>query len=283
MKKCFFLFLIYLNPFFSFPCIATKNVATELTPVVGYRQDSLKWTLNSNTFGQWKSLKFIDYGVKGKTTLKDRYVINYDITLANLVNGTYHDNRYLNPALTSNTSAEKTWSLAFRPNLGLGYKFKPTRYFNITPQLGFIYDLLYLKTKTSATGPISAFKDTIQWYGPWLGLDTTTKLTQRWTMTAGAAYQLAFYNNSGNWEIPPSQTQNTMHQHGTGQSVSGRVRIAYEVVKSVSLGGEADVAWKWLHNGHDSRNFAGTTTVKSKLTKVTMRSFGGRLTLTKAF
>lgn len=283
MKKRLFLFLLSLNFLFTLPCAAVKNIATQLTPVVGYRQDSVKWTLNSNASGQWKSMKFIDYGVKGETTIKDRYVINYDITLANLINGKFHDNRYLNPAQTSTTPAEKMWSLAFRPNLGLGYKFKPTRYFNLVPQVGFLYDLLYLKTKTSATGPISAFKDTIQWYGPWFGFDTTIKLTQRWVLKAGAAYQIAFYNNSGNWEIPPSQTQNTMNQHGTGQAVSGRIRLSYEVVKSVSLGGEANIDWKKLTSGHDSRDFKGVDTIKSKLTKVTTNSFGARLTLTKDF
>lgn len=280
MKKCL---LIYLSFLFLSSSHAVKNVQTELTPVVGYRQDNVKWKLKNGASGQWKSPKFIDYGIKGKTTLKDRYVINYDITLANLINSSFHDSYYLNPAQTSNTAAQKVWSLAFRPNLAFGYKFKPTHYFSIIPQLGFIYDLLYLKTKTNNTGSISSFKDTIQWYGPWIGLDTSTKLARRWTLTAGAAYQLAFYNNSGNWELPPSQKQNKMNQHATGQGVSGRMRVNYEVVKSVSLGAEADIAWQWARSGHDKRNFAEGPTIKSKLSKVNAGSFGGRLTLTKGF
>ena len=173
--------------------------------------------------------------------------------------------------------------MAVRPNLGFGYKFKPSRYFSFVPQLGFIYDLLYIKTKTSNTGALSAFKNTIQWYGPWFGFDTTTKLTQRWTMNLGAAYQIAFYNASGNWEIPPSQRQNTMNQHGTGNSFSGRFRLQYEIVKSVNLGGEADMGWKKVNSGQDSRRFANGTTLKSKLTNVTAKTWGARLVLTKAF
>lgn len=283
MKKCLFLFPICLNLFLSFPCSATKNVATELTPVVGYRQDNIKWTLSNGASGEWKNPKFIDYGVKGKTTLKDRYVISYDLTLANLINGTFQDQNYLNLKTPSNTAAKHVSSLAFRPNLGFGYKFKPARYFHFIPQLGFVYDLIYLKTKTSAFGPVSAFKNTIQWYGPWFGFDTTTKITRRWTMNLGAAYQIAFYSGSGNWTLPPSLTQNTMSQHGTGQGVSGRFRIQYEVVKSVSLGGEADIGWKSLRNGHDSRTFANGTTIKSKLKKVTSDTWGARLVLTKGF
>lgn len=284
MKKCLFFSSLWISLLLTSTCFAVKNVETKLTPVVGYRQDSIKWNLKNGDSGQWKSLKFIEYGVKGVTTLNDRYVISYDITLANLVSGTYQDNHYLNPFGTSSTAAEKFSSLAFRPNLGLGYKFKPVKYFDIIPQVGFLYDLLYIKTKTNNTGAISALRDTIQWYGPWFGFDTTTKITQRWTMNFGAAYQITFYNNSGNWKIPPSQGNNTMHQRGTvGQGFAGRFRIEYEVVKSVSLGGEADIAWKKVTNGHDSRSFAGGGTVKSSLSKVTYNSFGARAVLTKAF
>ena len=284
MKKCLFLSALWVCLLLTSTGFAVKNVATELSPVVGYRQDSVKWNTKSGDSGQWKNLKFIEYGGKGKTTLKDAYVINYDITLANLVNGNFHDNHYLNPLQTSNTSAEKFSSLAFRPNLGVGYKFKLAKYFNIIPQIGFVYDLLYIKTKTSNTGPISAFKNTIQWYGPWFGFDTTTKLAQRWTMNLSAAYQIAFYNGSGNWEIPPSQGQNTMNQSGTtGHGITGRFRLQYEVVKSVSLGGEADIAWKTVKNGNDSRSFADGTSIKSILSKVTSSSFGARAVLTKAF
>ena len=95
MKKYFFLIPLCLS-LLSLPCTATKNVATELTPVVGYRQDNIKWTTSSRASGEWKNLKFIDYGIKGKTTLKDRYVIIYDITVANLINGSFQDQNYLN-------------------------------------------------------------------------------------------------------------------------------------------------------------------------------------------
>jgi len=283
MKKCLFLFPISVHLFFSFACAAVKNIVTDATPVVGYRHDSINWTTNSGVSGQWKNLQFIEYGVKAKTTIKDRYVISYDITLANLISGSFQSNRYLNPPQTVNSSAVKVWSIAFRPNLGLGYKFKPTRYFNIIPQIGFVYDLLYLQTHKSASGPISAFKDTIQWYGPWFGVDTTTKLSRRWTMNLGANYQIALYNASGNWELPPSHTQNTLRQNGTGQGVSGYLRIQYEVVKSVSLGGEGSLGWQGLNSGHDSRTFANGTVLKSKLTKLTDKTFGARLVLTKSF
>lgn len=281
-RLCFALFWFVF--FYSSMGFAVKNIATELTPVVGYRQDSIKWKLKNGDSGQWKNLKFVDYGVKGKTTFKDEYVISYGVTLANLVNGTFKDNHYLNPFQTSNTGAEKFSSLAFRPNLEVGYKVNITKYFNITPQVGFNYDLLYIKTKTNNTGPISEFKNTLQWYGPSFGFDTTTQIAQRLTMNVSAAYQIAFYKASGSWKIPSSQQNNTMNQSATaGQSFSGRFRLQYEVVKSVSLGGEADIAWKTVNSGNDSRSFAEGGTVKSKLSSVRSRSFGARAVLTKAF
>lgn len=284
MKKCLLFSLLWFIFFCSSIGCATKNIATELTPVVGYRQDSIKWTLKNGDSGQWKSLKFIEYGAKGKTTLQDAYVISYGVTLANLVNGTYHDTHYLNPLQISNTAAEKFSSLAFRPNLEVGYKVKITKYFNIIPQVGFIYDLLYIKTKKNNTGSVSEFKNTLQWYGPSFGCDTTTQIAQRLTMNLGATYQIAFYKASGNWEIPPSQRNNTMNQSATGgHGFAGRFRLQYEVVKSVSLGGEADIAWKKVKNGNDSRSFADGTDIKSKLSKVTSSSFGARAVLTKAF
>lgn len=284
MNKSYSLFLICLILLSPTVCRATKTVAGEVTPVVGYRQDNLKWTLKNKSSGKWKNPKFVEYGIKAKATIKDRYVFNFDILVGNLIGGSYHDNHYLNPVQTSNISAQKTSSLAFRPNIGIGYKFKPTRYFNIIPQVGFIYDLLYLKTKKVAAGPLSEFKDTVQWYGPWIGLDTTTKLTRRWTLDLGGAYGIAFYKNSGTWILPPFQIQNKMNQHATGQMVSGRVRLQYEIVKSVSLGGEADMAWKWARSGRDSREFLGTNSpLKNKLSKITGSTWGAHLVLTKAF
>jgi len=283
MKKCLFFSFFWLTLFHTALCFAVKSVTTDLTPVVGWRQDSLKWNLRNGPSGQWKNLNFVDYGVKGKTIVRDVFVINYDITLANLVNGTFHDNRYLNPRQNSSLPAKKFSSLAFRPNLGLGYKIKVYRYFDFIPQVGFVYDLLHLKTKSENTGPFSAFKNTIQWYGPWFGFDTTTKISQRLTMNLSAAYQIAFYRGSGNWEIPLSQGQNRMNQHASGSGFGGRFRLQYEVVKSISLGGEADVGWKIAKNGNDTRNFANGPTVKSKLSKVRASSFGARAVLTKSF
>lgn len=282
-KSVFFFSSLCLSVLCSFPCFAVKNIANAITPVVGYRGDSIKWKTKKGDSGQWKNLSFIDYGVKGTTTLKDRYVLSYELTLANLVSGTYQDKHYLNPAETSSTSAKQFWSVAFRPNLGLGYKFKPARYFHFIPQVGFVYDLFYLQTSTSSSGPISAFKDTIQWYGPWFGFDSVIKITQRWTMNIAGAYQIAFYNASGNWEIPPSSSHNNLRQSGTGQGASGRIRLQYEVVKSVSLGAEANMGWQGLNSGNDKRSFADGPTIKSKLTNVTSKTFGGRLVLTKSF
>ncbi|MBA3813210.1 MAG: hypothetical protein H0X26_01765 [Alphaproteobacteria bacterium] len=283
MNKRPFLFLACLTLLFPMTCEAAKNVAVEVTPAVGYRQDSLKWTANDKSSGQWKNIKFIEYGAKAKAVIKDRYVFNFDVMVGNLIGGSFQDNNYLNPLLASSVPAQKGSSLSFRPNFGIGYKFKPKRCFALVSQLGFFYELLYLKTKKVNSGPFSELKDTVQWFGPWIGLDTTTKLTQRLTLDLGGAYQLAFYRNSATWNTPFIQTQNRTNQKATGQGVAGRVRLQYEVVKSVSLGGEADIAWKWTNSGHSTRKFADTPTVKNTLTKVTARTWGARLVLTKAF
>lgn len=282
MQKYCFLLLLILS-FCSSIVYGDKKVQTALTPVVGYRQDNVRWTLSNGSSGRWKNLKFLDYGIKGDTTFKKCYALFYDLTIANVVNGTYHDNHYLNPNRSSSITAKNVSSIAIRPNIGIGDKIAIKKYLSLVPQIGFIYDLLYLKTKTQNFGSVSNFTDTIQWYGPWFGVDAIAKLTRRWELILGGTYNLVFYNNSGTWELPPSQLQNKMSQHGTGQAFKGRMRISYEVVKSVSLGGEADIGWQWLSKGHEQRNFATSPTVKNKLKKVTANSFGARLTLTKSF
>jgi len=275
------LLLLSCTYFMMFPLLAAKKATTDVTPFLGYRHDNLKWTINNGANFQWKNLNFIDYGVRGKTTLKDRYIIKYDLGLSNLLSGHLNDNQYLIPGGASTSSSFKGWGLAFRPNLGFGYKFKPNRWFNISPQLGYSYDLIYINNN-KRTGPFTSVKDTIQWQGPWTGFDATAKI-RRWSVNFGAFYHVAFYRNTGNWKVPPVATKNTFHQHGTGQGVSGRLGFGYEVAKSLTLGAETDVNWRRVNSGRDSRTFTTGVTTKSKLKSANWNSYDTRVILTKTF
>src|ERR1700722_4958659 len=255
MNNCLFLFLLCITS----PLFAAKTVTTDITPVLGYRQDTIKWTTAGGSSFQWKNLRFLDYALKGKTTLRDRYVINYDLGLANLLSGNFRDNGYLIPGGPASSNHFKGWGIGFRPDLGLGYKFKPNRRFSITPQLGYAYDFLYIDN-TRRTGPFSSIKNTIQWNGPWLGFNTTTQLTRRASFKANVAYHVAFYQERGNWKMPHVTAKNKMRQHGTGQGVTGLIAFGYNVARTISLGIESDVQWTRVTNGRDTRRFAGDGT-----------------------
>mgnify|MGYP001160699741 CR=1 FL=1 len=280
MKNGFLLFLACTG-FIASPLFAANKVSTGVTPFLGYRQDNLKWVTNSSSSFEWKSLKFLEYGVKAKTTIKDRYVIKYDLGLANLLNGSFKDNQYLRPGASSTSSSVKGWGMAVAPNFALGYKFKPKKFFDITPQVGYSYDLIYLNNNKNS-GPFSSLKNTIQWYGPWTGFDAAVKI-RRWSINLGAVYRLTSYRNTGNWKVQPVTTKNTLSQSGTGQGMAGRFSFGYEAVKSIVIGAETDMEWARVKSGHDTRTFANGVTTKSKLKKVNWNSYGAHLTLTKTY
>lgn len=286
MKNRFLLFLTCIS-FITSPLCAANTVTTDVTPFLGYRHDNLKWTTNTGSSFKWKNLSFIEYGLKNKTTFRDRYVINYDLGLANLLSGRLQDNQYLIPNGPSTSSSIKGWGLGVSPNIGLGYKFKPNKWLNISPQVGYSYDLLYIKDNRH-TGPFSSVKDTVQWQGPWTGFDAKVKM-RRWSLNLGAFYHLGFYRGNGNGKISPVRgsipqvtAKNTFSQKGTGQGAKGRIGVGYEIVKSLALGAEADMDWRTLSNGNDKRTLNGVTT-KDKLKKVNWDSYATRVTLTKTF
>jgi len=280
MNKRILLLMVCMS-FAASPLFAARTVSTDTTPYLGYRNDNLKWTIQDGSSFQWKNLNFIEYGINNQTAFKDRYILRYDLGLANLVSGSFTDNQYLIPGAASTSSSLKGWGMAFRPNLGLGYKFKPKRWFNIIPQVGYSYDLLYLNNSHKA-GPFSSIKDTIQWHGPWTGFDANIKV-RRWSFNLGAFYHLAFYRNNGNWKVSPVTTNNTFSQSGTGQGVKGRIGFGYEMIRTITLGAEANIDWKQVTSGNDTRNFVSGVTTKRKIKKVNMNSYGSRLTLTKTF
>jgi len=285
MNKRFSLLLLSLY-FVTSPLLAqTQKVAFALTPVAGYRQDNIKWTTQTGSWQQWKSLQFIDYGLKTETTFKNRYKIKLDLLFANVLSGTMSDNRYLAAPGSGdplrNSLGAKGW--AFRPNIAFGFNTKPLKCLDLTPQIGYAYDRLKLSTKASGGKALNSLDNTIQWHGPYLGLDSKIKLSQRWSMNAAASINLAFYNTNGDWKFKNNAANNSMKQTGTGYGLTGQIGCKYLVVKSVSIGAEGDMHWNRVTNGKDTRNFSNGTTLKTKSLKVNWTSFAGRVTVTKTF
>ncbi|MBS0271962.1 MAG: hypothetical protein JSR85_04875 [Proteobacteria bacterium] len=270
----------------SSPLLAKQKVSFDATPLVGYRQDNINWKTKTGSTEKWKNLQGIDYGIKTTTTFKDRYKMYIDLGFANFFSGKMTDSNYLaapgsgNP--TNNSLNGK--GFAFRPNIAFGFNMKPLKSLDLIPQLGFVYDRIKLNGKKTSDNPLTSLTNTLQWYGPYVGLDSKTKFGQRWTMTASGSINLSFYNGSGNWKFTGDQTNNTMKQNGHGYGLMGKLGVQYLVVKTVTLGCEGDIHWNRVaNNGNDRRNFANGTSIKSKLKNVNWTSFAGRLTLTKTF
>lgn len=270
----------------SSPLFAKQKISFDATPEVGYRQDNVQWKTKTGNSEKWKKLQGIDYGIKTVTTFKDRYKMYVDLGFANFFKGTMTDMNYLAAPGSGNPSTNKLngTGFAFRPNIAFGFNMKPFKFLDLIPQLGFIYDRLHLTGKKTANNPLTSLSNTLQWYGPYLGLDSKTKLGQRWTMTTSGSLNLSFYKGSGNWQYTGNTANNTMSQHAHGFGLTGKLGVQYLIVKTVTLGCEGDIHWNHLtNNGKDTRQFTNGTSVKSKLKNVNWTSFAGRLTLTKMF
>ncbi len=285
--------LVYLAT--SFPVDAKKKVTVDATPFAGYRQDNIKWKTqagcdpNGNTQSvgtlQWKKLQGMDYGINTETTLYDRYKIILDIGFANFFSGKMTDSNYLaafgsgNPAHNSINGTGFTFS----PNIAFGFNMKPCKSIDLIPQIGFIYDHLRLNGKTTTGNALNSLSNTLQFSSPYIGIDSKTRFNKRWSMTASAAFNLAYYQGNGNWKFQGNRTSNTMTQGGNGIGLKGQIGAKYIVVPSVSIGGEANISWTRITNGNDTRHFADGTRIKTKLNNLDWTSFAGNLTLTKTF
>ncbi|HUX78455.1 MAG TPA: hypothetical protein VMW10_01720 [Alphaproteobacteria bacterium] len=270
----------------SSPLFAKKKVAFDATPFAGYRQDNVRWTTQYGDTLKWKNLEGIGYGVATKTTLRDRYFMNADIGFANFFSGSMNDSNYLaapmsgNPA---NNSMSVNNAFAFRPNLAFGMKIKTLKWLDIMPMIGIDYNRLKVSGKANAATALSSLSNTLQFYGPYVGFDSKTKFTRRWSMNAGAAFRYAFYHGSGNWKFQRNLTNNTMRQAGNGFGIQGQIGLKYLLVPTVSIGGEADVNWNRVKNGHDTRHYANNVKNKTNLNNLNWTTLAGRVTLTKSF
>ncbi len=279
----FLLFSLFLTP--AFLQAAKKKVEVDATPFVGYRQDNLEWKTSTGNTEKWKNLQGIEYGIKSQTTLKDRYKIYLDFYFANFLSGTMTDLNYLAASGSGNPSKNSIngKGFAFRPNIAFGFNMKPLKCLDLIPVIGYAYDYLNLTKNKNATSALSSLSNTLQWNSPYIGINSKTRFNKRLSMTAGAAFNLAFYQGSGHWRFQNNGTKNTMSQGGNGIGLMGQVGLNYLLVKSVAVGAEADIRWDRVNQGHDRRHFANGTTAKSKLNNVNWTTFATRLTLTKTF
>ncbi len=274
------------------PLEAKKKISMDITPFIGYRQDDVKWKTRSGTLPsgvtqpastlQWKNLQGIQYGLKTETTLRDRYKLNLDLGFANLLNGTMTDSNYLAAAGSGNPAQNSIngKGFAFRPNIAFGFNLKPRKSIDLIPQIGFVYDHLKLRGSGNALNSLS---NTLQFSSPYIGIDSKARFNRRWSMTASAAFNLAFYQGTGHWTFKQNQTNNAMKQGGNGLGLKGQIGLKYMIVPSVSVGGEADINWNRVNNGHDTRHFANGARLRTRLNNLNWTSFAGRVTLTKSF
>lgn len=281
----------------SFPLQARRQIVTfDLTPLVGYRQDNVRWRTKSGTVSpgvtlpvgkfRWRNINGIEYGFNTRTTIRDRYIMDVDFEFANFLGGTMKDTDYLAAPGSGNpiqNSMKLNNGFAFSPNLAFGIKLKPSRAFDLTPLIGIDYNRLRLTGKKNAGSPLTSLTNTLQSYGPYLGFDSKTKFTKRISMNFGAAISLAYYNGRGNWRFQQNTSNNTMRQTGSGFGLRGQIGLKYMLFQSITVGGEADINWNRILRGNDTRRFSNDGGGKVHLNNVNWTSFSGRLTLTKSF
>lgn len=284
MHSRLILLSVLISSALSFPAIAKKKVAFSAIPYAGYRQDQIKWKTKLGDTQSWKKLQGMEYGVNTEITLKDRYKIDIDLGFANFFGGKMSDNDYLaapGSADPIKNSLNGT-GFVFQPNIAFGFNTKPTKSIDLTPLIGFSYDYIKLSGKKSSNNPLTSLSNKLNFYGPYVGFNSTTKFNKRLSMDLNAAFKLAFYNASGNWKFTGDATSNTMKQSGNGYGLKGQIGMKYLLVKTVALGGEAAVEWNRIRNGNDTRNFANGATKKQKF-NANWTTLSGRVTLTKTF
>lgn len=257
------------------------RATTKGTTYVGYRLDNIKWQLQSGPSFSWSNVNSIAYGLRGETCLKN-IVFLYDVGLANVLGATMKDTRYFNPTGAPSSPNLKGWGIDFRPDLGLGYRFKPKKWLEITPAAGYDYRLTYFKDNKRA-GPFVKLSDTLQRHGPWFGVDTLSRI-RKVSVGAGLYYKGSFYRNSGSWHLVSTPlVKNTFNQSSFANGMVGKIKVAYNPTKTVALGIESVLEWQQGSSGSDSRNFGNAPTVSSKYKTVNWKTFDTRLTLTKTF
>lgn len=270
--------------------VSAYEIDFEVDAEVGYRQDSLNWTISNNDILlstlKWEDLKMVqyrldligsicntvymrgyaDYGhiYKGKNTDTD-----YETTFA--PDGGY----ILKDSIWCKSKQDAGKGEVFDLSFALGY---PYAFFDeqlrFVPLAGYSYHEQHLRlfnaeilidTKDGMVGPVPNLHSNYrtQWQGPWVGFDVAYQWTCELKVFGSFEYHWAYYHADANWNLREEEIEKFEHSSHDAQGIISSLGVCYDFCDEWTAGLMANYqTWQARHGQEKifwERRFAEAT------------------------
>lgn len=244
----------------------------------GFRRDKFRWSIAGleveedffvpSTLSelQWKDLRIAQVGGSASYVSCTNYAIKVEGDYGHIYHGRNIDSDYDdfgNLLLQSNSDAGK--GFVYDIESAVGYRVTSTGgRFIATPWIGYSYhgqelhifdgDLVFnnFPPPFNGTGPIEGLnnKYTTRWFGPWIGLDFSTRVEKCAYIFGGFEWHLVSYRATGIWNLREDEFGPFRHRaHGHGYIV--KLGGNWEIWKNWSIGIQAHYRNFRTHHGRE--------------------------------
>ena len=255
----------------------------QLTVTTGYRQDDLRWSIAGNANGQdpnvlselkWKNAAGPVTGLHVQYRFFNHWLLEGNYERSFILSGKVADTDY-----GGNNRTNSVYAQQFKANkggadnwqAGLGYQFRITNIFSITPSAGYgnFHQSLYL---TGITDLNSSYKTT--WHGPYGALLCSAALTKKLSLNAGVRYNQVQYRATANWNLIREFNHPESFRHtANGYGINSYTDLLYQISRIHSIGIKGSYAsWQTGH-GIDELYLASGESEQTQLNEVRSRNW----------
>lgn len=308
MRKYILTAITCLTTLCAFP-LAASNLEFELDYSVGYREDSLNWSIGTNhdivSKLDWKDLQMVQYRADIRGLVCSQYYFRGYADYAHIYHGKNTDTDYAYKVdregnivdrnavwLKSKQKASK--GEAFDFSLGLGYQLDflcgKLAFF---PIAGYSYHEQHLRmfkgkvivdTLDDLTGSFPGLHSSYKtrWQGPWTGFDTVYQWNRNLKLFGGFEYHWADYQATGHWNLRTDFVKDFEHSGHDGSGMISTLGISYDFCTCWTIGVFANYQTWNIRHGKDKTYldpivaeefFDGNTSPVSRLHEVNWHSY----------
>lgn len=306
MRKLFLTFLTYTTLL----CLTTANayeIDAEVDFEVGYREDSLNWSLGADEIPvfsklEWKNLQMVQYRADLRGVVCDMFYFRGYGDYGKIFNGRNTDSDFafedssssseLINYLKSKQDAGK--GEVFDLSFGLGYQFElMCGQITLSPLIGYSYHEQHLRMfngevvvnlEDDFLGPVDNLHSNYRtrWQGPWVGFDAAYQMNCDFKIFGGFEYHWAQYNATGHWNLRWDFIKDFEHTGHNAEGILATLGMSYDFWCDWTVGIVANYQTWDLQHGRDKSFvpqkladviYNGNSTPTSRLNEVNWHSY----------
>ena len=215
--------------------------------------------------------------------------------------GTAHDTDYSTndrKGLYSHSESEITGDEHTLTSIGAGYKFEITKYFTLSPVVGYATQQQDFRVTNGTQivsiapqsvqplGPFSGLNSTYKtrWKGAWLGLDSQLSMTDEQSLQLSLEYHFPDYSAEANWNLRENLEHPISFKHYGNDEYGYRFSLSYgyKITNSWTIQLNAEYEQFGLKSGTD-KLFTNGLEIESPLNEVNWEAAQFGIRVSKMF